>query len=396
MTDRATARAPIYLDYQATTPVDPRVVEAMRPYFEGRFGNPHSSTHRYGWEAEAGVERARRQVADLIGAAAHEITFTSGATEANNLVVKGVADALGPTKNHMITAATEHKCVLESLRAVEARGWRVDVLPVDADGLIDPEQLAGLLTPRTALVSIMAVNNEIGTIQPLAKIGALCRDAGVLFHTDAAQAFGKVALDVTAQNIDFLSLSGHKIYGPKGIGALYKRRAPEVALTPQMSGGGQEHGLRSGTVAAPLAVGLGAAAAIAAGDGAEDEARIAALAERFLGHVRADLPGVRLNGGWARRYRGNINLSFPGLDGDLLLARLRGLAVSSGAACASATEGPSYVLRAIGLDEAATRASLRIGIGRFTTADEVDRAAATLVRTVQSLGGLDTAVPAAV
>ncbi|MBB4210240.1 cysteine desulfurase IscS [Rhodothalassium salexigens DSM 2132] len=396
MTERPTARTPIYLDYQATTPVDQRVVEAMRPYFEGRFGNPHSSTHRYGWEAEAGVERARRQVADLIGAAAHEITFTSGATEANNLVIKGVADALGPTKNHMITAATEHKCVLESLRTVEARGWRVDVLPVDADGLIDLEQLAGLLTPRTALVSIMAVNNEIGTIQPLAEIGALCRAAGVLFHTDAAQAFGKVALDVTAQSVDFLSLSGHKIYGPKGIGALYKRRAPEVVVTPQMSGGGQEHGLRSGTVAAPLAVGLGAAAAIAAADGDADEARIAALAERFLAHVRADLGGVRLNGGWARRYRGNLNLSFPGLDGDLLLARLRGLAVSSGAACASAAEGSSYVLRAIGLDEAAIRASLRIGFGRFTTADEVDRAAQTLVRTVHSLGGLDTAVPAAV
>ena len=387
---------PIYLDYQATTPVDFRVVEAMRPYFEGRFGNPHSTTHRFGWEAEAGVERARRQVADLIGATPQEIIFTSGATEANNLAIKGAAEAAAGHKSQIVTAATEHKCVLEACRALERRGWQVDVLSVDSHGLVDCTQLAEIIGPQTALVSIMAVNNEIGVIQPLADIGAICRQAGALFHTDAAQAFGKIPLDVAEQQIDLMSISGHKIYGPKGIGALYVRNHPAVQLTAQMSGGGQEQGLRSGTVAAPLAVGLGAAAAIAQADGAADEGRIAALSERFLSTVQSALPGVRLNGGWQQRYPGNLNLTFPGLDGDLLLSRLRGVAISSGAACASAVDGPSYVLQALGLSEADTKSSLRIGFGRFTTEDEVDRAAQQLIGAVQNLGGLDQRVAQAV
>lgn len=379
--------APIYLDYQATAPTDPRVVDIMLPYFSSRFGNPHARHHSIGWAAEDAVEAARRQVAALVGAAAHDIVFTSGATESNNLAIKGAARC-DPRRNEIVTVATEHICVLESCASLQAQGACVTVLPVDGHGLIDLDRLAGALTDKTALVSVMAVNNEIGVIQPLAEIGRICRERGVLFHTDAAQAAGKIALDVEAMQIDLLSLSGHKLYGPMGIGALYRRRSLNRRLSPLFDGGGQERGLRSGTLPLPLCVGLGAACEIASAEMTADTLRVAALRDAMLAGLRRRLPDIRLNGDAAARIAGNLNIAFPGVDAEDLMMALPDVALSSGAACSSASLEPSYVLRALGLDEAQARSSLRIGIGRFTTAPEVDRAAARIADEVGRLRAL--------
>jgi cysteine desulfurase len=379
-----TKEMPIYLDYQATTPVDERVLAAMLPFFTGKFGNPHSRDHRHGWQAEEAVEAAREQVARLIGATAKEIVFTSGATESNNLAVKGVARAAGADRRHVITCVTEHKCVLESCRRLEREGFEVTYLPVGRDGLLDLAGLEAVLSARTALVSIMAVNNEIGVLQPLAEIGKLCRRHGARFHTDAAQAAGKIPIDVNAMNIDLLSISGHKVYGPKGIGALYVRRRPRVPIEPLMDGGGQERGIRSGTVPAPLAVGLGAACAIAGEEMAGEAERLTRLRDRFLARLTGAVPDVHIHGDMARRIPGNLNLSFPDVEGQDLMMRLTGLSVSTGSACSSATVGPSHVLSALGLDARLLHNALRIGIGRFTTEQEVDRAADMIAASVQS------------
>ncbi len=376
-------KSPIYLDYQATTPTDPLVVEAMLPYFTQKFGNPGSATHAYGREAEAAVEEARGQVAGVIGAEAREIVFTSGATESNNLAIKGAARFLKDRRDHVVTLATEHKCVLESVAQLAREGFAVTYLPVKADGLVDLARLAQAITGRTALVSIMAAHNEIGVIQPLAEIGRLCRESGVLFHTDAAQAFGKIPLNVEALKIDLLSISGHKIYGPKGIGALYVRRRPRTRLLPLMDGGGQERGLRSGTLPTPLCVGLGQAASLAQAEMAGESARLLGFRRRFLAEIGKRLPDVRLNGDDGNRLAGNLNLTFPGTTAFDLMQAAPTLALSTGSACTSAQVESSYVLRALGLDEAAAGASLRIAFGRFTTEPEVDYAADALVAAVQ-------------
>lgn len=378
-------KTPVYLDYQATTPLDERVLERMMPYLTGRFGNPHSVGHRFGWEAMAAIDVARGQVGDLIGADAGEITFLSGATEANNLAIKGVMAAFRGKKKHLITVATEHKCVLESAGAVAKDGAQMTVLTVGRDGLIDLKNLGNAITDETALVSVMAVNNEIGVIQPIAEIGALCRDRGVHFHCDAAQAFGKIPLDVRAMKIDLMSISGHKIYGPKGVGALYVCARPRVPLVLQMSGGGQERGLRSGTLSPALCVGLGEAARVA-GDEMDGEAsRIANLSKSFREAVLRGCPGAIINGSLEHRYAGNLNISFPGLEGDLLIAKLSDLAVSSGAACASAETGPSYVLQAIGCRRSEAESSIRFGFGRYTTEAEIDFAAGLVIEVVNGL-----------
>lgn len=376
---------PMYLDMQATTPLDPRVTDAMLPFWTDQFGNPHSRTHFLGWEAEEAVERARAQVASIINADSKEIVFTSGATESNNLAIKGVAGFYREKKRHIITTQTDHKCVLDSCRYLQNRGFEVTYLPVGPSGLIDLDQLKGAIRPDTALVSIMAVNNEIGTIQPLNEIGDICRSNKVFFHTDAAQAVGKVPIDVNASKIDLLSISGHKLYGPKGVGALYVRRRPRVRLDAQMSGGGQERGLRSGTVPTPLAVGLGAACAVAQEEMAADTAHVNALAKRLYDGITSRLPGVVLNGEADHRWWGNVNLSFAYVEGESLLMGLRDIAVSSGSACTSASLEPSYVLRALGVDEEMAHTSIRFGLGRFTTEAEVDRAIDLTVQHVTKL-----------
>ncbi|HUN52647.1 MAG TPA: IscS subfamily cysteine desulfurase [Candidatus Sulfotelmatobacter sp.] len=376
---------PIYLDYQATTPVDPRVLEAMLPYFTTQYGNPHSRSHSFGWEAEAGVEEAREQVAHLIGADAKEVIFTSGATESNNLAIKGVARFYKDRKNHVITLTTEHKCVLDSCRHLQQEGFEVTYLPVKRDGLLDLDVLKAAITDKTVLVSVMAVNNEIGVIQPLAEIGALCRARGVFFHTDAAQGVGKVPIDVEAMKIDLMSISGHKIYGPKGIGALYVRRKPRVRLEPLFSGGGQERGFRSGTLAPALCVGLGTACAIAEKEMGSDNERIRKLADKLYDGIMAKLPEVYLNGDRERRIPGNLNLSFSYVEGESMMMGIKDLAVSSGSACTSASLEPSYVLRALGVREDMAHTSIRIGIGRFTTEAEIDYAVQTIVERVGKL-----------
>jgi cysteine desulfurase len=379
------ARVPadaIYLDYQATTPTDPRVVEAMMPYLVQRFGNPHSGSHGFGQEAADAVERAREQVAALIGAEAREIVFTSGATEANNLAIKGAARFLKPRRHRLVTVATEHKCVLESCRALVAEGCELTVLPVERDGLVDLDRLRAAIDERTALVSVMAVNNEIGVVQDLAAIGTIARGAGALFHTDAAQAFGKIPLDVAGQSVDLMSISGHKVYGPKGIGALYVRRRPRVRLEPLFSGGGQERGLRSGTLAPALIVALGEAAEIAGREMTAEAARLAALAALFLERLG---PGVAVHGDRRARISGNLNIGFAGVAALDLMAAVPELAMSVGSACTSAEVEPSYVLSALGLDAAAAGAALRIGFGRFTTEAELLRAADRLRLAVAGL-----------
>lgn len=375
----------IYLDYQATTPCDPRVFEAMTPYFFQAYGNAHSRTHPFGWQAEEAVEKARAQVANALGASPKEIIFTSGATESNNLALKGVSEFYEDQKKHIITCKTEHKCVLESCRYLERKGFKVTYLPVQANGLIRMEDLAEAITPQTLLVSIMAVNNEIGVIQPLAKIGKLCREKGVFFHTDAAQAVGKIPLDVNEMNIDLLSLSGHKLYGPKGIGALYVRRKPRVRLAAQISGGGQERGMRSGTLPVPLCVGLGVACEIAVKDMVTEAAHIHKLRKIFYDMIMQALPDVYLNGDEVRTVPGNLNLSFAHVEGEGLMMGIKNLCLSSGSACTSSSLEPSYVLRALGVDLALAHTSLRIGIGRFTTEEEIRTAARDIIKTVQHL-----------
>jgi cysteine desulfurase len=378
-------RRPIYLDYQATTPMDPRVLDAMMPYLTESFGNPNSVSHAYGWEAQEAVAQAREQVAGLLGAEAREIVFTSGATESNNLAIKGVAHFQGEKKGHIITCVTEHKCVLEACRRLEREGFRVTWLPVDGNGLIDLNTLAMEIAEDTLLVSIMAVNNEIGVIQPLAGIGAICRERKVFFHTDAAQAVGKLPIDVNAMKLDLLSLSGHKAYAPKGIGALYVRRRPRVRLDPLFDGGGQERGMRAGTLPAALCVGLGEACRIAGAEMVEEERRIRGLRDRLHHSLLERLSGVHVNGDLDLRIPGNLNLSFAGVRADALLAGLSQLAISSGSACATAEVEPSHVLQGLGMEDELALGSLRFGIGRYTTQDEIDKACALLVEQVERL-----------
>eukprot|EP01064_Diplonema_japonicum_P022255 TRINITY_DN3196_c0_g2_i2.p1 TRINITY_DN3196_c0_g2~~TRINITY_DN3196_c0_g2_i2.p1 ORF type:complete len:428 (+),score=80.91 TRINITY_DN3196_c0_g2_i2:43-1326(+) len=366
----------IYLDAQATQPVDPRVLDSMMPLFLDDYGNPHSRTHEYGWRSEDAVDIAREQIKELINARqSREIIFTSGATESNNIAIKGVARFNKETKNHIITLQTEHKCVLESCRSLEGEGFTVTFLPVEQDGRVCMKRLEEAMTPETALVSIMAVNNEIGVIQPLKEIGALCRSRKIAFHTDAAQAVGKIPVDVEECNIDLMSISGHKMYGPKGVGALYVRRRPRVRLTSPMSGGGQERGVRSGTLPAPLCVGFGQSAAIAKREMENDGENYTRLAKRLWEGLSANLEHIYLNGpplDSEHRFAGNLNISFDCVEGESLLMKIKKIAVSSGSACTSASLEPSYVLRALGVSEAVAHTSLRFGIGRFTTEEEVD------------------------
>ncbi len=379
----------MYLDAQATTPLDPRVLDAMMPFMTEQYGNPHSRTHHYGWEADDAVEFAREQVANLIGATSSEIIFTSGATESNNNVIKGVMRFLKSKKKHIITTQTEHKCVLDSCRALQSEGFDVTYLPVNSEGIIDLAELEAAFRPDTGLVSIMAVNNEIGTIQPLKEIGALCKKHGAKFHTDAAQAVGKIPINVDDLGIDCLSISSHKLYGPKGCGAMYIRRRPRVRLEPIISGGGQERGLRSGTLATQLVVGLGEACRIANEEMKNDEKHIKRLALRLYDGLNSQLQHVVLNGPPMdrpdQRYLGNVNLSFAYVEGESLLMGLKQIAVSSGSACTSASLEPSYVLRSLGVEEDMAHTSIRFGIGRFTTEQEVDLAIDLTVKQVERL-----------
>lgn len=376
---------PLYLDAQATTPLDPRVLDAMMPYSVSYYGNPHSRTHAYGWESEQAVEHARKQVADLIGADPKEIVFTSGATESNNISVKGVGRFYKKNKKHVITTQTEHKCVLDSCRSLESEGFEVTYLPVMKNGLIDMEQLEAAIRPDTSLVSIMTVNNEIGVTQPIGEIGSLCRKNKVFFHTDAAQAVGKIPLDVNDLKIDLMSISGHKIYGPKGVGALYIRRRPRVRVEPIQSGGGQERGMRSGTVPHVLAVGLGAACEVALEELEYDHKRVTELSNRLVNGITDGLTHVIRNGDPDHTYPGCVNLSFAFVEGESLLMALKDVALSSGSACTSASLEPSYVLRAIGADEDLAHSSIRFGIGRFTTEEEIDYTVERTVKHVKRL-----------
>jgi cysteine desulfurase len=365
----------IYLDYQATAPTDPRVVAAMRPYLEEAFGNPHSE-HAYGWEAARAVDEAAAHVAALIDANPGEIVFTSGATEANNLAIQGVARSAGRKGNHIVTTAIEHKCVLSTARWLRDRGFELDVISVNPDGRVDPEALRVALRDDTVLISVMLANNEIGTIQPVAEIGALCRERGIVFHTDAAQAVGKIPVDVSALNVDLLSLSGHKFYGPKGIGALYVSRHCPLHLEPLIIGGAQQQGLRAGTVPAFLCAGLGEAARIAREEQSADAEHELTLRRDFLGALEDGFPGVKINGSLNHRLPGNLNVRFPGIDGESLLMALQGqVAASTGSACNAGLIEPSYVLGALGLSIDEINSSIRFGFGRFTKLEEVIHAA---------------------
>lgn len=378
---------PSYLDNQATTPVDPRVLDAMLPFFHGRYGNPHSKSHAYGWEAEEATEKARNQIAALIGADAKEIFFTSGATESNNMAIKGVANFYGGKKKHIVTTQTEHKCVLASCRRLEVeQGFEVTYLPVDTDGMLDLKELEQAIRPDTAVVSVMHIHNEIGVVQPVEEIGRICRSKKVFFHTDGAQACGKVPIDVNKMNIDLMSISGHKMYGPKGIGALFVRRRPRVRLRAVIDGGGQERGMRSGTLPTPIIVGFGKAAEVCQKEMQNDQKHVERLYQRMHDTIKKGLPKITLNGSSAHRYKGNVNLSFACVEGESLLMSLaQSTAVSSGSACTSASLEPSYVLRAIGVGEELAHTSLRFGIGRFTTEAEVDRTVAHVIQEVSRL-----------
>jgi cysteine desulfurase len=376
--------ARIYMDCHATTPVDPRVLEAMLPWFTEKFGNAASRTHSYGWEADKACEAARAEVSALIGADASEIVFTSGATESDNLAIKGALEARG---GHVVTVATEHPAVLDPCRALEASGRaEVTVLPVGKDGLLDLGRLCAAITERTVLVSVMAANNEIGVLQPVAEIGRICKERGVLFHTDAAQACGRIPLDVEEMGIDLLSISAHKMYGPKGVGALYvRKRGPRVKLAAQMDGGGHERGLRSGTLPVPLVVGFGKACSIARAGLPEESRRILALRERLRKRLLDGLDHASVNGSLERRLPGNLNVSFAFVEGESLILGVGEVALSSGSACTSAKLEPSHVLAALGVDEPLARSSIRFGLGRFTTEAEVDRTADLVRREVARL-----------
>jgi cysteine desulfurase len=379
-------RLPIYMDNHSTTRVDPRVLDAMLPYFTEDYGNAASRHHVFGRRAEEAVEEARERVAELIGASPREVVFTSGATESNNLALKGVAAMYRAKGRHIVTAATEHKAVLDPCRRLAREGFDVTFLPVDRFGRVTAEQVAAALTEQTILVSVMAANNEVGTLLPLAEVGRFCKERGVLFHTDAAQAAGKVPLDVEAMGVDLLSLSAHKMYGPKGVGALYVRRAePRVRLEPIFDGGGHERGMRSGTLPVPLVVGFGRACVLCRADMDAEAVRLGSLRERLSEAITSQLDEVFLNGHPTERLPGNLNLSFGYVEGEALIVSLRDVAVSSGSACTSANPEPSYVLRAMGVSDELARGSLRFGLGRFTTEEEVDYIAAAVVREVRRL-----------
>jgi cysteine desulfurase len=379
-------QTPIYLDNNATTRTDPRVVEAMLPFFSERYGNAASRTHRFGLDAEEAVKAARAQVAALIGADSAEIVFTSGATESNNLALKGVARMYRRKGNHLVTVATEHKAVLDPCKRLEQEGCEVTVLPVDRYGRVTPQQVADALTERTALVSVMAANNEVGTLQPVREIGAVCRERGVFFHTDAAQAAGKVPFDVNELNVDLASLSAHKLYGPKGVGALYvRRRNPRVRPDPILDGGGHEAGLRSGTLPVPLVVGFGVACELCRQEMAAEAERLRDLRERLRQGIQDQLEEVYLNGHPTERLPGNLNLAFAYVHSDALMLALRDVAVSSGSACTSASVEPSHVLRALGVPDELAQGSLRFGLGRFTTAEEIEYVVGAVVGAVKRL-----------
>lgn len=383
-------KRPIYLDNNSTTRVDPRVLEAMLPYFGEKYGNAASRTHAFGWEAEEAVKQARGQVAGLIGASPREIVFTSGATESDNLAIKGAAAMYRSKGNHIVTVATEHKAVLDVCKRLERDGCLLTYLPVDSFGRVSPEQVAAAMTERTILVSVMAANNEVGTLQPIATIGQLCKERSVLFHTDAAQAAGKAPLDVETMGIDLCSLSAHKMYGPKGVGALFvRRRQPHVRLEPLIDGGGHESGLRSGTLPVPLIVGFGLACELCQQEMLAEARRLQLLRDRLARGIMDQLEGVSLNGHPTERLAGNLNLSFADVRGDALLMALTDVAVSSGSACTSANPEPSYVLRALGIGDELAHSSLRFGLGRFTTETEVDHVIDAVVRTVQRLRAMN-------
>jgi cysteine desulfurase len=379
-------KLPIYLDNHATTAVDPRVFEAMRPYFTEVFGNAASRNHSFGWQGEEAVEKGRKQVASIIGATAKEIVFTSGATESNNLAIKGVAQMYAEKGNHIITAATEHKAVLDTCKHLEKEGARVTYLPVQTNGLVDLDQLRSAITDKTVLISIMYANNEIGVLQPVAEIGKMAKERGVLFHTDATQAVGKVPVDVIKDNVDLLSVSAHKMYGPKGVGALYvRRRNPRVQLTAQMDGGGHERGMRSGTLNVTGIVGLGEACAVAQAGMAEEGKRLAYLRDKLKDRLLAALDEVYINGTMEHRLPNNLNISFAYVEGESLLMGINEIAVSSGSACTSATLEPSYVLKALGAGDDLAHSSIRFGIGRFNTEEEVDYVTAKVIDVVKKL-----------
>ncbi len=383
--DGQEVKLPIYLDNHATTPLDPRVLDEMLPYFKEKFGNAASRSHQFGWEAEAAVEKAREQVAKVIGATAKEIVFTSGATESDNLAIKGVAETHRGKGDHVVTCATEHKAVLDSSKHLEKEGYRVTYLPVGRDGLIDLEDLKRALDDKTIMVSIMFANNEIGVLQPIAEIGGICREHGILFHTDAVQAVGKVPVDVNQQNIDLASISGHKIHGPKGVGALYvRRKSPRVELAAMIDGGGHERGMRSGTLNVPGIVGLGKACELCREVLAAEAARLRALRDRLKDKIFAGLDEVYVNGSMEQRLPGNLNLSFANVDAEPLLMGINDVAVSTGSACSSAAIEPSHVLKALGAGDL-TNGSIRFGIGRFNTQAEIDYVAARVVETVKRL-----------
>ncbi len=382
----AGVQLPIYMDNHATSQLDPRVLEAMLPYFTAKFGNAASRNHSFGWEAEQGVETAREQIAKLIGATAKEIIFTSGATESNNLAIKGIAEMYRERGNHIITQVTEHKAVLDTCKRLEKYGYRVTYLPVKADGLIDLDDLKRAMDDKTILVSIMFANNEIGVVQPVAEIGKLCHERNVIFHTDAVQAVGKIPVDVNAMNIDVLSLTAHKLYGPKGVGALYvRRRNPRVQISAQLDGGGHERGMRSGTLNVPGIVGLGAACEIAREEMASEAARLARLRDKLKKKLESALDYVHVNGSMEHRLPGNLNMSFVYVEGESLLMGINEIAVSSGSACTSATLEPSYVLKALGLGDDVAHSSIRFGLGRFNNEAEVDYVADKLIDIVQKL-----------
>jgi cysteine desulfurase len=379
-------KLPIYMDYHATTPMDPRVFDAMKPYFMETFGNSASRNHSFGWQAEEAVEKSRKQIADLIGATPKEIVFTSGATESNNLALKGVAEMYAEKGNHIITAATEHKAVLDTCKRLEKHGIRVTYLPVQSNGMIDLEMLKEAITDKTILVSIMYANNEIGVLQNMAEIGKLAKSKGVLVHSDATQAVGKVPVNVIKDNIDLMSMSGHKIYGPKGVGALYvRRKSPRVQITAQMDGGGHERGMRSGTLNVPGIVGLGEACALCQAEMPEESKRMAYLRDRLRSKLEAQLDEVYVNGTMEHRVPNNLNISFAYVEGESLLMGINDIAVSSGSACTSATLEPSYVLKALGAGDDLAHSSIRFGLGRFNTEEEVDYVADKVIDVVKKL-----------
>ncbi len=380
-----TLKLPIYMDNHATTPVDPRVVEAMLPYFTEIFGNAASRSHSYGWTAEKAVEQARDQVAALIGASGKEIVWTSGATESDNLAIKGAAEFNRDKGNHIITAQTEHKAVLDTCKRLEKDGYEVTYLPVEKDGRVNPEAVRAALTDKTTVVSIMLANNEIGVVNPIAEIGAIVKERGAIFHVDAVQGVGKIPFDVNAARADLVSLSAHKMYGPKGVGALYVRRKPRVRITAQIDGGGHERGMRSGTLNVPGVVGFGKAAELCGAEMATEAQRLLALRERLRHGIQSQVTDTFVNGSLEHRLPGNLNISFAYVEGEAMLMGLKDVAVSSGSACTSASLEPSYVLRAVGVEEEMAHTSIRFGLGRFNTEEEVDYVIKLVVDKVNKL-----------